>query len=85
MQAVTRVNVEQASKRVTWKPTRLSYGEGRRQLEDTSDKESSRSHRGIGDGTHDKEIDRNTGSPRGECVISTVTPRGTGRAARGDG
>jgi len=29
MQAVTRVNAEQASKRVTWEPTRLSYGEGR--------------------------------------------------------
>jgi len=30
MQAVTRVNVEQASKRVMWKPTRLNNGEGRR-------------------------------------------------------
>jgi len=30
MQAVTRVNVEQASKRVMRKPTRLKYGEGRR-------------------------------------------------------
>ena len=29
MQAVTRVNVEQASKRVMWEPTRLNYGEGR--------------------------------------------------------
>jgi len=30
MQAVTRVNAEQASKRVMWKPTRLNNGEGRR-------------------------------------------------------
>ena len=30
MQAVTRVNVEQASKRAMWKPTRLNNGEGRR-------------------------------------------------------
>jgi len=29
MQAVTRVNAEQASKRVTWEPTRLLHGEGR--------------------------------------------------------
>ena len=28
-QAVTRVNVEQASKDLTWKPTRLYIGEGR--------------------------------------------------------
>jgi hypothetical protein len=30
MQAVTRVNAEQASKRVMQEPTRLSLGEGRR-------------------------------------------------------
>lgn len=30
IQAVTRVNVEQASKRAMWKPTRLRNGEGRR-------------------------------------------------------
>ena len=30
IQAVTRVNVEQAPKRVMWKPTRLRNGEGRR-------------------------------------------------------
>jgi hypothetical protein len=29
-QAVTRVNVEQASKVQLWKPTRLEIGEGRR-------------------------------------------------------
>ena len=29
-QAVTRVNAEQASKELTWEPTRLSHGEGRR-------------------------------------------------------
>ena len=29
-QAVTRVNAEQASKRVMWEPTRLNNGEGRR-------------------------------------------------------
>ena len=29
-QAVTRVNTEQASKDLTWEPTRHLYGEGRR-------------------------------------------------------
>jgi len=29
MQAETRVNAEQASKRAMWEPTRLKYGEGR--------------------------------------------------------
>lgn len=33
-----------------------------------------RSHRGIGDGMHNKESDRNTGSPCGEGVISTGPP-----------
>ena len=79
------MNAEQASKRVTWEPTRLSYGEGRRRLDENSGEESSGSHRGIGDGMHDKEIERNTGSPRGEGVTSTGTPRGEGRAVAGDG
>jgi hypothetical protein len=35
MQAVTRVNVEQASKRVMWEPSRLNNGEGRRRLEES--------------------------------------------------
>ncbi len=37
MQAVTRVNVEQASKRAMWKPTCLRNGEGRRPPEMMSD------------------------------------------------
>ncbi len=37
MQAVTRVNAGQASKRAEWEPTRLNYGEGRRRLGRTSD------------------------------------------------
>ena len=34
MQAVTRVNVEQASKRTMWEPSRLNHGEGRCRLEE---------------------------------------------------
>src|SRR4029450_8368496 len=45
--------------------------------------ESRQSRRGSGDGMHDREIDRNTGSPRDEGVTSTDTPRGAGRVARG--
>jgi hypothetical protein len=37
MQAETRVNVEQASKRTMRKPTRLRFGEGRRPAGQTSD------------------------------------------------
>ena len=37
MQAETRVNVEQASKRAMRKPTRLRFGEGRRRPGETSD------------------------------------------------
>ena len=35
MQAVTRVNAEQASKTLLQEPTRLRNGEGRRYLEET--------------------------------------------------
>jgi hypothetical protein len=37
--------------------------------------ESRWSHRGIGDGMHDKEIDRNTGSPCGEGRDPQPAPR----------
>ena len=37
--------------------------------------ESRRFHRGIGDGMHDKEIDRNTGSPCGEGRDPQPAPR----------
>jgi hypothetical protein len=52
--AVTRVNVEQASKRVMWKPTRLNNGEGRRREEEQGESQSDkplRFHRGSDDGT----------------------------------
>jgi len=37
MQAETRVNAEQASKRVMREPTRLNFGEGRSPPDQTSD------------------------------------------------
>jgi hypothetical protein len=43
------------------------FGRGRPLLVGRDERHSPRrSHRGIGDGMHDKEIDRNTGSPCGE-------------------
>ena len=55
-QAITRVNVEQASKRMMWEPTRPHCGEGRRRwategvkIPLTSD-QTQRSHRGSDDG-----------------------------------
>jgi hypothetical protein len=51
MQAVTRVNVEQASKRVMWKPTRLNNGEGRCPWRNRAMKVHG-SHRGNDDGMH---------------------------------
>ncbi len=66
MQAVTRVIVEQASKRVMWEPSRLNYGEGRRRLEETRKGVSnlpSRSHRGNGDGMCVRGIDKQHGKP----------------------
>ena len=65
MQAVTRVNAEQASKRVMQEPTRLSFGEGRRRWNSASE-QVHRSCRGIGDGMQATGTRRNTGSPSGD-------------------
>src|SRR3954452_10386261 len=67
-QAVTRVNAEQASKRITWEPTRRINGEGRRHWGTgghTPRSDANQwSHRGSGDGMPAQEIRRNTGNPR---------------------
>ena len=74
-QAVTRVNAEQASKRIMWEPTRREYGEGRRRWGRGRANEPQRSHRGNGDGMSAEEIRRNTGSPSGERrVTANRTP-----------
>ena len=67
MQAVTRVNAEQASKRVAWEPSRLSNGEGRRWMEEPRGGVSDRpirSHRGSGDGMRERGNDKQHGKPR---------------------
>src|SRR4051812_42080838 len=65
MQAVTRVNAVQASKRVMQEPTRGESREGRSRWERTSER-AHRSCRGIGDGMQTKGTRRNTGSPGGD-------------------
>jgi hypothetical protein len=50
MQAVTRVNAEQAAKQVTWEPTRLSHGEGRCSVGvSRATEKKGQESRGIGD------------------------------------
>jgi hypothetical protein len=88
-QAVTRVNAEQASKRVMRRPTRLNNGEGCHHGVQRSCAEEAKStsdqapwlRRGNGDGMHTQEDVRNTGLPR-RCgrVTRNRTPRGIGRA-----
>ena len=65
MQAETRVNVEQASKRVMRKPTRLRFGEGRRPPGQTSDIRLEDSAGVVTSACMQEEVVRNTGSPCG--------------------
>ena len=78
-QAVTRVNVEQASKDLTWKPTRLLIGEGRSHW--GNEAHASRSdknqgfHRGNDDGMRAQGEPRQHGkSHRWERVTPNRTP-----------
>ncbi len=65
MQAGTRVNVEQASKRVMRKPTRLRYGEGRCPLGEKSDSRLGGSAGVVTPACMQEEVVWNTGSPCG--------------------
>lgn len=65
MQAVTRVNVEQASKGQVWKPTRPEYGEGR----SCKSREAKRLlwfHRGNDDGMYRRKQRSTREAPRRE-------------------
>jgi hypothetical protein len=65
MQAETRVNAEQASKRAMWEPTRLKYGEGRSFQGPESDAVPGSPTGVLASACMEEEIDRNTGSPSG--------------------
>jgi len=65
MQALTRVNAEQASKLLTREPTRHISGEGRRRWNSTSE-QVHRARRGSGDGMQATGTRGNTGNPSGD-------------------
>ena len=74
MQAVTRVNAEQASKTIMQVPTRRRLGEGRRggRVRANSFR---RTCRGSGDGMQAKGTKGNTGSPSGDCNRNQLATR----------
>jgi hypothetical protein len=65
VQAVTRVNAEQASKRVTWEPTRLNFGEGRGRWTRRTTLATSGPTGVMAMACTHRENRRNTGSPSG--------------------
>ena len=83
MQAITRVNAEQTSKRARREPTYRTDGEGRRWS--SHERHGSTGPAGVlAMACREGESTGNTGSPRGgTTVFPTGRPRGTGRAAEG--
>ncbi len=65
-QAVTRVNVEQASKRVMWEPTRLRFGEGRCRFGSNEQQNPTGPTGVVATACMKEEIVGNTGSLGGE-------------------
>jgi hypothetical protein len=81
-----RVNVEQASKNLTWEPTRQGDGEGR--CRGVLGERNTLTHDSTGVMTTaclHTEIARNTGDPKRWVRDPTGRPRGTGRAVWGVG
>ena len=68
VQAATRVNVEQASKRKMCRPTRLPYRGRLKRLVELSESTAS-CYTGV-----DKESVRNTGSPKARSAMTSRTP-----------
>ncbi len=98
MQAVTRVNPEQASKGKSWMPTRLNNGEGSMGREAT-DARTGSVHRGNGNGMQARWLgslgearadggDSNVGGKAGGPVWAserTIVPAKPGNAGGGKG
>ncbi len=82
--AATRLNAEQASKRVTRKPTRLNNGEGCSGRE-ASDASTDRFRRGSGGGTCGRGDWSQHGKPCRWRGTRQDSPRGSGRAGQGGG
>ena len=82
MQALTRVNAEQTSKRAMREPTCRTDGEGRRWS--SHERHGSTGPAGVlAMACMEGESTGNTGSPSGGTPLPTGRPRGTGRAAEG--
>jgi len=75
MQAETRVNVEQASKRAMRKPTHLRFGKGRRPCGETSDMRQMDSAGVVTSACMQEEVVWNTGSPCGGERDPQLAPR----------
>lgn len=71
----TRVNVEQAPKRVMRKPTRLNFGEGRRRSGLKSDNRRTDSAGVVTTACMEEEVVWNTGSPNGGMRESQLVAR----------
>ena len=87
-QAVTRVNAEQASKRVMWEPTRAQTGKAAVGLQ-VLIRGATQAVRGptgvMATACLHRENDATREAPGGGRVSPTGRPRGTGRAAWGGG
>ena len=85
VQAVTRVNAEQASKRTMRRPTRRPFRGRLTRLGERAKQESQPLRRGSGDSMYTRKAHATREAPQRDQGWSTGGPRGTGRARRGDG
>jgi hypothetical protein len=85
VQAATRVNAEQASKRTMCRPTRLPYRGRLKWLGEMSEEYAQQLHRGIGGGMYTRKAYATREAPRRGQGRPTGRPRGTGRAPWGGG
>src|SRR5438876_1617706 len=85
VQAATRVNAEQASKRTMCRPTRLPYRGRLKWLGELSEDYAPLLHRGIGGGMYTRKAYATREAPWRGQQCPTGRPRGTGRAPWGGG
>ena len=83
VQAATRVNVEQASKRKMCRPTRLPYRGRLKQLGELSEEYAQLLHRGIGGGMFTQGKRTQHGKPQGEVSDDQPNAREGQAAAMG--
>ena len=74
VQAATRVNAEQTSKRTMCGPTQQPYWGRLTRLDDTSEDHVPPPHRGIGGSMHTRKAHATTGSPMAWSGMTNRTP-----------